>query len=117
MVHRQGATVGMAVLALAGIFLLLGACGERPSPGLPLSSPLRLATTTSTENSGLLAVLIPPFTERFGVHVDVVAVGTGKALKLGETGDVDVVLVHAREAEDAFVEKGMKSLLVLAMSR
>ena len=67
---------------------------------------LRLATTTSTENSGLLGVLLPPFEEQFGLKVDVIAVGTGKALKLGENGDVDVVLVHARQLEDAFVENG-----------
>lgn len=67
---------------------------------------LRLATTTSTDNSGLLAVLLPPFEQAYGCKVDVVAVGTGKAIKLGETGDVDVVLVHARSKEDAFVADG-----------
>jgi len=67
---------------------------------------LRMSTTTSTENSGLLAVLLPPFEKQVGVKVDVIAVGTGKALKLGENGDVDVVFVHAREAEEAFVAGG-----------
>jgi tungstate transport system substrate-binding protein len=67
---------------------------------------LRLATTTSTENSGLLAVLLPPFEEINNCHVDVLSVGTGKALKLGESGDVDVVLVHARSKEDRFVANG-----------
>jgi len=67
---------------------------------------LRLATTTSTENSGLLAVLLPPFEKANNCRVDVIAVGTGKALKLGETGDVDVVLVHARSKEDRFVAAG-----------
>ena len=67
---------------------------------------LKLATTTSTENSGLLGVLLPPFEEKFGIKVDVIAVGTGKALKLGENGDVDVVLVHAREVEDTFIQEG-----------
>jgi tungstate transport system substrate-binding protein len=67
---------------------------------------LRLATTTSTENSGLLGVLLPPFEAEADCKVDVIAVGTGKALKLGETGDVDVVLVHARSMEDAFVAAG-----------
>jgi len=67
---------------------------------------LRLATTTSTENSGLLGVLLPPFEEKYGIKVDVIAVGTGKALALGENGDVDVVLVHARAAEDKFIEEG-----------
>ena len=70
------------------------------------SGRLRLATTTSTENSGLLAELIPPFEDRTELKVDVIAVGTGQALKLGETGDVDLVLVHARASEDAFVAAG-----------
>jgi len=67
---------------------------------------LRLATTTSTENSGLLEVLLLPFEVKFGVKVDVIVVGTGKALKLGENGDVDVVLVHARVVEDKFIQEG-----------
>ena len=67
---------------------------------------LRLATTTSTENSGLLAVLHPPFEERHNVTVDVIAVGTGKALRLAENGDVDLVMVHAPAAEQEFVESG-----------
>jgi tungstate transport system substrate-binding protein len=67
---------------------------------------LKLATTTSTDNSGLLAALLPPFEKMLGVRVDVIAVGTGKALALGRNGDVDVVLVHARSAEDQFVKDG-----------
>ncbi len=67
---------------------------------------LRMSTTTSTENSGLLAVLLPPFEKANGCRVDVVAVGTGKALKLGEMGDVDVVFVHARALEDRFMAAG-----------
>jgi len=67
---------------------------------------LKLATTTSTENSGLLGVLLTPFEEKFGIKVDVIAVGTGQAIKLGENGDVDMILVHARAAEDKFIEEG-----------
>ena len=67
---------------------------------------LRLATTTSTENSGLLAYLLPPFEKANDCVVDVIAVGTGKAIKLGETGDVDVIMVHARSKEDKFVAAG-----------
>jgi tungstate transport system substrate-binding protein len=67
---------------------------------------LRMSTTTSTENTGLLNVLLPPFEKVCGCKVDVIAVGTGKALKLGEAGDVDVVLVHARSLEDKFVANG-----------
>lgn len=67
---------------------------------------LMLATTTSTENSGLLGVLLPAFQEATGITVEVVAVGTGQALKLGEDGNADVLLVHARALEDAFMEAG-----------
>ncbi len=67
---------------------------------------LKLSTTTSTENSGLLRVLLPPFEKQCNCRVDVISVGTGKALKLGETGDVDVVLVHARQLEDKFIAEG-----------
>jgi tungstate transport system substrate-binding protein len=67
---------------------------------------LKLATTTSTDNSGLLEVLIPPFERQSGLTVDVIAVGTGKAIALGENGDVDIIMVHARNREDVFVEAG-----------
>ena len=76
---------------------------------LPLSAQiarLRLATTTSTEDSGLLPILNPPFEKLTGMKVDVIAVGSGKAIKLGENGDVDVVLVHDRKAEDQFLAQG-----------
>jgi tungstate transport system substrate-binding protein len=67
---------------------------------------IRLATTTSTDNSGLLAELLPPFEAESGYKVHVIAVGTGKALRLAREGDVDIVLVHARSAEDALVDDG-----------
>lgn len=65
-----------------------------------------LASTTSTDNSGLFAWLLPKFTARTGIQVRVVAVGTGAALRLGERGDADVLLVHDRASEDAFVAAG-----------
>jgi len=67
---------------------------------------IRLATTTSTENSGLLNYLLPVFEGKSGYKVHVIAVGTGKALRMGEDGDVDVLLVHALQAEQTFVENG-----------
>lgn len=68
---------------------------------------LRLATTISTNDSGLLEEILPDFEERYEVRVDVIAVGAGQeALTLAEQGDVDVVLMHARRQEDAFVEQG-----------
>ncbi len=67
---------------------------------------LKLSTTTSTDNSGLLRAILPAFEKQYDCTVDVVAVGTGKALKVAENGDVDVTLVHARSLEDAFVAGG-----------
>lgn len=67
---------------------------------------LTMATTTSTENSGLLDELLPPFEEKFEVRVDVVAVGTGAAIELGRNGDADIIFVHAREAENQFIANG-----------
>jgi len=67
---------------------------------------LRMSTTTSTENSGLLAVLNPAFKAKYDIKLEVIAVGTGKALKMGGQGDVDVVFVHAPAAELKYVESG-----------
>lgn len=65
-----------------------------------------LATTTSTEDSGLLEVILPDFTAKTGIEVDVIAVGTGQALQLGIDGNADVLLVHARAREDEFMANG-----------
>jgi tungstate transport system substrate-binding protein len=70
------------------------------------ASDLRLATTTSTENSGLLDAILPQFERRHEIKMRVISVGSGKAMKLGESGDVDVVLVHSRADEDRFVAAG-----------
>lgn len=67
---------------------------------------LKMSTTTSTENSGLLAVLNPAFEKKHGIRMDVIAVGTGKALRIGGNGDVDVVFVHAPTAELKYVKEG-----------
>lgn len=91
----------MLIAATAVLGLCLGANALATEQGV-----IRLATTTSTDNSGLLAKLLPPFEARTGTKVHVIAVGTGKALRMGQEGDVDVVLVHARPAEDAFMEAG-----------
>jgi tungstate transport system substrate-binding protein len=76
------------------------------SPVDAQSGPVTLASTTSTENSGLLGDILPRFTKETGIPVRVVAVGTGAALNLGRQGDADVLLVHARADEDAFVADG-----------
>lgn len=91
----------LRLLIPGAAFLALLGCGGRGEP-----TRLRLATTTSTENSGLLDWLLPPFEERENVRIERIAVGTGQALALGARGDADVVLVHARAREDEFVAKG-----------
>lgn len=68
--------------------------------------PLMMATTTSTDNTGLLDELMPVFTKDTGIRIKWVATGTGKALKMGQACDVDVLMVHAPAAEKAFVAKG-----------
>ena len=62
-----------------------------------------VASTTSTEQSGLFGFMLPRFSARTGIRVDVVAVGTGQALDIGRRGDADVVFVHDRPAEEKFL--------------
>lgn len=90
---------------LLPVLLVLALLAGTPLPATA-ELPLRLATTTSTVDTGLFDTLLPPFQKKFGIRVDVLSVGTGKALKLAENGDVDVVLVHSRKAEDAFLAAG-----------
>ncbi len=82
------------LLALLAAFPL---CGEEI---------LKLATTTSTSETGVLDVLLKPFEAKYQVKVHVISVGSGAAIKLGENGDVDLILTHARAAEEAFVSGG-----------
>ncbi|HAH07950.1 MAG TPA: hypothetical protein DCM05_15740 [Elusimicrobia bacterium] len=88
-------------IALLPLCLLLSA-----PAGSAQRKSIRLATTTSVENTGLLDVLLPAFERKSGVRVLPVAVGTGKALKLAENGDADVLLVHDPEAEKEFLARG-----------
>ena len=67
---------------------------------------ITLASTTSTQNSGLYDYLLPIFTAKTGIEVRVIAVGTGQAIKIAKNGDADVLLVHHRPSEDAFIAKG-----------
>jgi len=82
--------------------LALSACGTAK----PSNPNLILATTTSTQDSGLLDVLVPMFEEQTGYKVQTVAVGTGEALKMGEEGNADVLLVHAPSSEVTFMDGG-----------
>lgn len=86
------------LVVVLSFFLSAAFCAEQ--------KVLKLATTTSTQNSGLLEYLLPFFAKESGYETHVIAVGTGKALRMGCDGDADVVLVHAPKAEKAFVEKG-----------
>src|SRR5262245_1898545 len=88
---------------LLTIAVLLGALA------LPVSAAERfitVASTTSTENSGLFKHLLPQFQQATGIEVRVVAVGTGQAIKNAERGDADVLFVHHRPSEEAFVAQG-----------
>lgn len=71
-----------------------------------LEKSIVLATTTSTQDTGLLDTLVPAFEKKYGVSVKVVSVGTGAALEMGRRGDADVLLVHSRKSEDEFVDQG-----------
>mgnify|MGYP005840363305 CR=1 FL=1 len=96
---RAGATLGAVVLI--GLWLpALAGCGPAPK------KEVILATTTSTQDSGLLDVLVPMFEAKSGYRVKTIAVGTGQALAMGERGEADVLLVHAPEAEKKVVASG-----------
>jgi len=91
------------VLVVLFLVLFAASCGNG---GSSEDRVLRLATTTSTADSGLLDAILPAFEEEYNARVDVVAVGTGQAIELGKAGDADVILVHSRSREDAFVDEG-----------
>lgn len=91
----------MTMLGIAGI-IAAAAFGAQAAD----ENVLMMATTTSTDNTGLLDYLMPKFTESTGIEVRWTATGTGKALKLGENCDVDVLMVHAPGAEMQFVQAG-----------
>jgi tungstate transport system substrate-binding protein len=104
------ATLEILILVIFMLATLVG-CSQEENPDSTgdnnqEAKELKLATTTSTEDSGLLDYLLPEFKKDTGYTVKVIAVGTGQAIEMGEAGDVDVILVHAREAEDKFVADG-----------
>ncbi len=87
-----------APIALAGLLVASAALAQERS--------ITLASTTSTEQSGLFGYLLPQFTAKTGIRVNVVAVGTGQALDIGRRGDADVVFVHDKAAEEKFLAEG-----------
>jgi tungstate transport system substrate-binding protein len=111
-VLKKAWTLLSVLVLLAGILVGCGSTPEptqAPAPTAPPAaepSKLILATTTSTQDSGLLDYLLPDFQDEYNVQVEVIAVGTGQAIALGEDGNADVLLVHARAREDAFMDAG-----------
>lgn len=100
MTRLRNPALPLAVLAV----VLCAGVGSPAS--LAAEDTLILATTTSTENSGLLAYLHPDFEKKTGIRVKVVAKGTGASLQLARDGNADLILVHAREQEDQFIADG-----------
>jgi tungstate transport system substrate-binding protein len=124
---------GLSVICLVSLLLQLTLAGCSPAPAPAAAAPtttsaaatvpatvtsapvarkageLLLATTTSTQDSGLLDFILPVFEKANNVKVNVVAVGTGQAIEIGRKGDADVLLVHARAQEDKFVADGEAS--------
>jgi tungstate transport system substrate-binding protein len=101
------------LLVMAMLACLAAGCGhgkDKASGGVAPKQEIILATTTSTKDTGLLDVLIPRFEAGHDVRIKTVAVGTGEALAMGARGDADVLLVHARRAEDEFMAQGNGSL-------
>lgn len=103
----------IAVLSMMLMMAMFTACGggdtntEEPETTEPeTKGTIILATTTSTKDSGLLDYILPDFTEKTGWEVDVISVGSGEAMAMGENGEADVLLVHSPAAEKAFVEAG-----------
>jgi len=99
-----------ALLALVAVLPLAGAGGARAQERF-----IVMASTTSTEQSGLFGHLLPRFTQASGIQVRVVAVGTGQALDMARRGDADVVFVHDTAAEEKFVAEGYANKRVSVM--
>ena len=95
--------MNLAMLFMACLFT--GCASERPP-----SKVVTLATTTSTQDSGLLDVLLPDFERESGIKVKVIAVGSGQALELGRRGDADVLLTHSPQAEKKFMDEGFGAI-------
>jgi tungstate transport system substrate-binding protein len=100
----MGRLVHLVVVLVGAV--VLAACGAAPAAGPSADRSLILATTTSTQDSGLLDELLPEFSRATGWQVKTLAVGSGQALELGRRGEADVLLVHSPAAEEAFVAGG-----------
>lgn len=104
--------LGLVLILALSIFAGCGAkdeaeqTKEKENATVEPKGKIILATTTSTQDSGLLDVILPDFTAKTGYDVDVIAVGSGEAMKMGENGEADVLLVHSPAAEKEFVTAG-----------
>jgi tungstate transport system substrate-binding protein len=101
--RRSGKALAQRIAVAVWATLAIGVLTVSPAYAQEV---LRLSTTTSLENSGLLKHLLPTFEAKTNSKVHVISVGTGKALELARNGDVDLTLVHARPSEDKFVAEG-----------
>jgi tungstate transport system substrate-binding protein len=104
MMTKRFLKTGFTAMAIAVVFLL-GVAIKAPAAG-PAQKNIILATTTSTQDSGLLDVLIPVFEKKTGYFVKTIAVGSGQAMTMGEKGEADVLLVHSPAAEKKFIADG-----------
>lgn len=104
--------LALVLILMMGLSILAGCTQDAPATPPAEEGPAEmigtiiLGTTTSTQDSGLLDEILPDFTYKTGYEVDVIAVGSGEAMKMGENGEADVLLVHSPAAEKAFVEAG-----------
>lgn len=97
--------IALSLLLICSV--ALASCGPAATPtAAPTNPNLILATTTSTQDSGLLDVLIPMFEQQSGYQVQTVAVGSGQAMEMGQQGNADVLLVHSPSAEATFMKDG-----------
>jgi tungstate transport system substrate-binding protein len=104
--REAGMNIAQGIMRFGLITLVLVANLYNQIPALAESNTIKMATTTSTENSGLLDVLLPEFKKDTSIDVKVFAKGTGAAIRDGMDGNVDVIFVHAKEREDEFVAQG-----------
>src|SRR5207244_3964742 len=99
--HRSARALLLSTVSAAATAVLFS-----PLAWAQQGAEITLATTTSTQDTGLLDSLLPMFKRETGIDVKAIAVGTGAALEMGRRGDADAVLVHAPEAEAAYVQSG-----------
>lgn len=98
--YKKYSAIGSAALLAFGLFMGSGPAASQAQKSILVSS------TTSTEQSGLFGHILPVFTNKTGIAVKVVAVGTGQALDIGRRGDADVVFVHDKAAEELLYHRG-----------